>query len=56
LAADTIGLQGQAGCLDEGAFGDLVGVAGDPLEKLDLLARAEGVALVVKGGEVVKSR
>jgi imidazolonepropionase-like amidohydrolase len=56
VAADTIGLKGRAGCLDEGAFGDLVGVAGDPLESLDLLARAESIALVVKGGEMVKAR
>ena len=56
VAADTIGLEGRAGCLDVGAFGDLVGVAGDPLEDLETLARADGVALVVKGGEVVKSR
>ncbi|TMF88426.1 MAG: amidohydrolase family protein [Chloroflexi bacterium] len=55
VAADTIGLGGRAGCLDEGAFGDLVGVAGDPLEDLDQLAKAENVRLVVKGGETVKA-
>src|SRR5207248_1430122 len=55
VAADTIGLGGKVGCLDEGAFGDLVGVAGDPLADLELLARAENVRLVVKGGEVVKA-
>jgi len=35
--------------------GDLVGVAGDPLEDLDQLAKAENVRLVVKGGETVKA-
>ncbi len=55
VAADTIGLGGKVGCLDEGAFGDLVGVAGDPLADLQLLARPENVRLVVKGGEVVKA-
>ena len=55
VAADTIGLGGRAGCLDEGAFGDLIGVAGDPLEDLDQLAKVENVRLVVKGGEAVKA-
>ncbi|HEX6349303.1 MAG TPA: amidohydrolase family protein [Candidatus Dormibacteraeota bacterium] len=55
VAADTIGLGGRAGCLDEGAFGDLIGVAGDPLEDLAQLARPENVRLVVKGGETVKA-
>jgi imidazolonepropionase-like amidohydrolase len=42
------------GTLAPGAFGDLIGVAGDPRDDLELLARAENVRLVVKGGEVVK--
>ncbi len=53
-AAEVLGLTGRAGTLTEGAFGDLVGVPGDPLADLSLLARAENVRLVVKGGEVVK--
>jgi imidazolonepropionase-like amidohydrolase len=54
VAADTIGLGGRVGTLEEGAFGDLVGVPGDPLESLELLAKPETVRLVVKGGEVLK--
>lgn len=54
VAAETIGLEGRAGTLAAGAFGDLVGVAGDPLESLELLARPEGVRLVVSRGEPVK--
>jgi imidazolonepropionase-like amidohydrolase len=54
VAAKVVGWEGQAGTLEPGAFGDVVGVAGDPLENLELVARAENVRLVVKGGEVVK--
>jgi imidazolonepropionase-like amidohydrolase len=55
VAADTIGVGGRAGCLEEGAFGDVIGVAGDPLESIDVLADARNVRLVVKAGEVVKA-
>jgi len=54
LAADTIGMKG-VGRLDPGSWGDLIGVAGDPLDDLSLLAKPENVRLVVKGGELVKS-
>jgi imidazolonepropionase-like amidohydrolase len=54
VAAKVVGWEGQAGTLEPGAFGDLVGVPGDPLENLELVARAENVRLVVKGGEVAK--
>jgi len=54
VAARVVGWEGQAGTLEPGAFGDVVGVPGDPLENLDLVARPENVHLVVKGGEVVK--
>jgi imidazolonepropionase-like amidohydrolase len=54
VAARVLRLEGRAGTLRPGAWGDLVGVPGDPLEDLGLLARPENVRLVVKGGEVVK--
>lgn len=56
VAARVIGAGSWAGALETGMFGDLIGVPGDPLQSLDLVARAENVHLVVKGGEVVKSR
>jgi imidazolonepropionase-like amidohydrolase len=55
-AAEAIGWKGRVGCLEEGAFADLIGVAGDPLEQLELLAKPATVELVVKGGEPVKDR
>ena len=56
VAAEALGLTGKVGTLAEGAWADLVGVPGDPLGDLELLAKAENVHLVVKGGEVVKGR
>ncbi len=55
LAAETVGWEGQAGELREGCFGDLIGVPGDPLADLSLLARPDTIHLVVKAGEVVKN-
>ncbi|MDR0360520.1 MAG: amidohydrolase family protein [bacterium] len=54
VAARTIGWEGQVGTLAAGAHGDVIGVPGDPLADLDLVAKPEHVHLVVKGGEVVK--
>jgi imidazolonepropionase-like amidohydrolase len=53
VAAETIGMPG-VGSLAAGSWGDLIGVPGDPLGDLDLLAKPENVKLVVKGGELVK--
>lgn len=54
VAAEVIGWKGRVGTLSPGAFGDVIGVAGDPLADLELLARRENIRLVVKGGEIVK--
>jgi imidazolonepropionase-like amidohydrolase len=56
VAAGAIGLEGRVGTLAEGAWADLIGVPGNPLENLELVARPENVHLVVKGGEAVKTR
>ncbi|HEV2218145.1 MAG TPA: amidohydrolase family protein [Candidatus Dormibacteraeota bacterium] len=53
VAAEVIGLEG-AGSLAAGSFGDVIGVPGNPLEDLNLIAKPENVRLVVKGGAVVK--
>jgi imidazolonepropionase-like amidohydrolase len=55
VAAQTIGMKG-AGSLAPGSWGDLIGVAGDPLADLTLLSKPDNVRLVMKGGDVVKSR
>lgn len=53
VAAEVIGL-GDAGSLAPGSFGDVIGVPGNPLDDLNLVAKPENVKLVVKGGKVVK--
>ncbi|HEY4024961.1 MAG TPA: amidohydrolase family protein, partial [Candidatus Dormibacteraeota bacterium] len=54
VAAEVVGWRGQVGTLGAGAYGDVIGVPGNPLEDLELVARAGNVRLVVKGGEIVK--
>lgn len=49
-AADALGQGGKVGVIKTGAFGDLVGVVGDPTQNVTLL---EAPAFVMKGGEVV---
>jgi imidazolonepropionase-like amidohydrolase len=54
VAAETIGMEG-VGRLEPGSWGDVIGVAGDPVANLELLSQPENIKLVVKGGDVVKS-
>ncbi len=54
VAAETIGMKG-VGTLEPGAWGDVIGVPGDPVADLALLAKPENIQLVVKGGDVIKS-
>ena len=49
-AAELLGLTGQIGVVEKGAFADLVAVAGDPLADVSVL---EKVDWVMKGGQVV---
>jgi imidazolonepropionase-like amidohydrolase len=50
-AAQALGTPKDVGQVIPGAYGDLVGVAGDPLADVTVLERP---AVVIKGGEVVK--
>ncbi|MGA9542370.1 MAG: amidohydrolase family protein [Candidatus Sulfotelmatobacter sp.] len=51
-AADLLGWPGKVGCLDPGAWADIVAVDGDPLKDVTIL---EHVKFVMKGGEVVRN-
>lgn len=55
VAAETIGMEG-VGKIEPGAWGDLIGVPGDPMADLTLLSKPENIHLVVKGGGVIKAR
>src|SRR5262249_27295845 len=50
VAADLLGMSGQVGTTEPGAFADLVGVAGDPLSDVSVLSKVD---FVMKGGDVV---
>jgi imidazolonepropionase-like amidohydrolase len=50
-AADLLGMSGQIGVVERGAFADLVAVTGDPLKDVAVL---EKIDFVMKGGEVVR--
>ena len=51
-AADLLGMSGQIGVVERGAFADLAAVAGDPLKDVSVL---EKIDFVMKGGEVVRA-
>lgn len=51
VAAELLGLSGQIGTVEKGAYADLVAVSGDPLQDVSVLANVE---FVMKGGEVIK--
>jgi imidazolonepropionase-like amidohydrolase len=50
-AALALGREKDVGALQVGRYGDLIAVEGDPTTEVTLL---EHVAVVVKGGEIVK--
>jgi imidazolonepropionase-like amidohydrolase len=51
-AAEALGKTSDVGAIAVGRYGDLIGVAGDPLADVTLL---QSVTFVMKGGDVVKS-
>ena len=52
-AAEALGRSSDVGAIAVGRYGDLIGVAGDPLTDV---TRLQSVAFVMKGGEVIRSR
>ncbi len=51
-AAEALGRTGDVGAIEVGRYGDLIGVAGDPLADVKIL---QSVSFVMKGGTVYKS-
>ena len=51
-AAEALGRTGDVGAIEVGRYGDIVGVAGDPLADVKIL---QSVSFVMKGGKVYKS-
>ncbi len=52
-AAQALGREADVGAIAAGRYGDIVAVAGDPLQNVRLL---ENVGVVIKGGAVVSDR
>jgi imidazolonepropionase-like amidohydrolase len=50
-AAELLGLSGQVGSVEKGAFADLIAVSGDPLQDVAVLSKVD---FVMKNGEVIK--
>jgi imidazolonepropionase-like amidohydrolase len=50
-AGEALGRPGDVGTIAVGRYGDMIGVAGDPLKDVSVL---QSVAVVIKGGQVVK--
>jgi imidazolonepropionase-like amidohydrolase len=55
--ADLVNLRGQIGTIAAGAWADLIGVSGNPIEDPRLLAEPEKhLKLVIRGGEIIVNR
>jgi imidazolonepropionase-like amidohydrolase len=50
-AGEALGRPGDVGTIAVGRYGDIIGVAGDPLGDVSVL---QSVAVVIKGGQIVK--
>lgn len=51
-AAELLGMTGQIGVIEKGAYADIVAVDGDPLKDVSILSKIDWV---MKGGEVVRA-
>ena len=51
VAAEMLGMRGEIGVVAPGAYADLIGVAGDPLQDVKAL---QEVSFVMKGGKVIR--
>jgi imidazolonepropionase-like amidohydrolase len=56
VAAECLGWEDHVGTIETGKLADLVITRTDPLADIQSLENTENIALVVKGGQVVKDR
>lgn len=57
IAARLLRMEGKIGCVQPGAFGDLIVVHGNPLADLSLLAgQGEHIPIIMRGGAVIKGQ
>lgn len=55
-SAGLMGLDDRLGTLEIGKLADLLVVDGDPLQDVTILQRRENLSLIVKNGEIIRSR
>jgi imidazolonepropionase-like amidohydrolase len=53
VSAQVLGLENDLGTIEAGKLADLVVVAGNPLDDIDILLRRPSIRLVVQGGRIV---
>jgi imidazolonepropionase-like amidohydrolase len=56
VAADCLGWQDKVGTLEAGKLADVVIVKTNPLQDIRALENVNNIAVVMKGGQVVKDR
>ena len=56
VSAEMMMLEGKLGCIQPGAYADLLVVEGDPLKDISVLAaNGDNVRVIVRAGEIVKN-
>jgi imidazolonepropionase-like amidohydrolase len=53
ISARVMGLENELGTIEEGKLADLVLVAGNPLDNIDVLLDKNAIRLVMQGGKIV---
>ena len=57
INAEIMQKSGEVGCIEPGAYADLIAIEGNPLDDIHLMTRPdENFSMIMKGGEFVRNR